>query len=155
MSDYNETANRLAREREAVENIYRAFSLQNPDLLDEAVTPDWQDIPLAPGQAAGPQGLKPVIRSFIAAFPDVQIVIHDLLQIPGKIAVRAEITGTHQGEFMGLAATGKFVRIRLHEMHELNGERVTKTWHMEDWFGLFMQLGKYPPMPSSAAEQNL
>ncbi|ANI81556.1 ester cyclase [Kosakonia oryzae] len=146
MSDHNETANRLVREREAVEKIYQAFSLQNPDLLDEAVTPDWQDIPLAPGQAAGPQGLKPIIRSFIAAFPDVQIVVQDLMQLPGKIAVRAEITGTHQGTFMGMEATGKFVRIRLHEMHELNGERVTKTWHMEDWFGLFMQLGKLPSL---------
>ncbi|ARD59336.1 ester cyclase [Kosakonia radicincitans DSM 16656] len=147
MSDHNEIANRLAREREAVEKIYQAFSLQNPDLLDEAVTPDWQDIPLAPGQAAGPQGLKPIIRSFIAAFPDVQIVIQDLMQLPGKIAVRAEITGTHQGTFMGMEATGKFVRIRLHEMHELNGERVIKTWHMEDWLGLFMQLGKTPSLP--------
>ncbi|EIC85860.1 ester cyclase [Serratia sp. M24T3] len=144
MSDNQEITNRLIKERRAVETIYQAFSLHNPDLIDEAVTPDWEDIPLAPGQAAGPEGLKPIIRGFIAAFPDVQIVIHDLLQVPGQIAVRAEITGTHQGIFMGIEPTGKFVSIRLHEFHQLNGERITSTWHLEDWFGLFMQLGQFP-----------
>lgn len=147
MSDTNRTAERLACERNAVEKIYQAFSLQTPDLLDEALAPDWEDIPLAPGQQAGSEGLKTIIKGFIAAFPDVQIVIHDLMHIPGQIAVRAEITGTHRGDFMGIAPTGKTVSIRLHEMHQLNGERVTKTWHLEDWFGLFMQLGQYPAQP--------
>ncbi|ADW76484.1 protein of unknown function DUF1486 (plasmid) [Rahnella aceris] len=146
MSDNNsEMANRLIAERKAVEKIYQAFSLHDPDLMDEAVTQDWKDIPLAPGQASGPEGLKPIIRGFIEAFPDVKITIHDLLQTPGKIAVRAEITGTHHGSFMGIEPTGKFVSIRLHEFHELNGERVTTTWHLEDWFGAFMQLGQFPP----------
>lgn len=48
---------------------------------------------------------------------------------------------------MGIAATSKKVSIRLHEMHQLNGERITATWHMEDWLGLFMQLGQFPPQP--------
>lgn len=147
MSDSDQMAQRLVTERQAVEKIYQAFSLQNPDLIDEAVTPDWQDIPLAPGQAPGPEGLKPIIRGFIEAFPDVQIIVHDLLQVPGQIAVRAEITGTHQGMFMGIKPTGKFVSIRLHEIHQLNGERITTTWHLEDWFGLFMQLGQFPSLP--------
>ncbi|MEG3129378.1 ester cyclase [Pantoea cypripedii] len=147
MSGNQGTINRLMAERQAVEKLYQAFSLQNPDLIDEAVTPDWDDIPLAPGQTAGPAGLKPIIREFIHAFPDVQIIIHDLIQLPGQIAVRAEITGTHQGTIMGIEATGKSVSFRLHEFHQLNGERITTTWHMEDWFGLFMQLGEFPPRP--------
>lgn len=146
MPDNNQIAQRLLTERQAVEKIYQAFSLQNPDLIDEAVTPDWRDIPLAPGQVPGPEGLKPIIRGFTEAFPDVQIIIHDLLQVPGQIAVRAEITGTHKGMFMGIEPTGKFVSIRLHEIHQLNGERITTTWHLEDWFGLFIQLGQFPSL---------
>ena len=73
-------------------------------------------------------------------------MIHDLLQLPGQIAVRAEITGTHQGELFGIAATGKQVSFRLHEFHQLDGQRITTTWHMEDWFGLFMQLGQFPAL---------
>lgn len=134
----------LRAERLAVETLYRAFSENAPDLVDAVLAPEWDDIPLAPGQAPGPQGIKPIIGSFAKAFPDVRIVIHDLIQVPGQVAVRAEITGTHQGELFGIAPTGKQVSFRLHEFHALNGERITTTWHMEDWFGLFLQLGQFP-----------
>ncbi|HDR9360207.1 ester cyclase [Burkholderia vietnamiensis] len=135
---------RLRIERVAVETLYRAFSDNDPDLVDTVLAPDWEDIPLAPGQGPGPDGIKPIIRSFAQAFPDVRIVIHDIVQVPGQIAVRAEITGTHRGELFGIAPTGKQVRFRLHEFHALDGQRVTTTWHMEDWFGLFLQLGQFP-----------
>ncbi len=135
---------RLAAERRAVQRLYDAFSLKNPDLIDDAVSPDWQDIPLAPGQGPGPEGMKPIIRSVIDAFPDVQILVHDLLQLPGRIAVRGEITGTHQGELFGIAPTGRQVAFRIHEFHALADGRITTTWHMEDWFGLFLQLGRFP-----------
>ena len=137
---------RLHAERQAVETLYRAFSDKNPDLLDIAVTPDWDDIPLAPGQGPGPEGLKPIIRGFIEALPDVHITIHDLIQVPGRIGVRAEITGTHRGPLFGIPATGKKVSFRLHEFHELDGQRITRTWHLEDWFGLFQQLGAFPAL---------
>ena len=141
-SDFSE---QLCAERLAVETLYRAFSDKNPNLVDEALAPDWNDIPLAPGQGPGPEGIKPIIRSFMQAFPDVQITVHDMIQEPGRIGVRAEITGTHKGELFGIAPTGKKVTFRLHEFHTLDGKRVTTTWHMEDWFGLFLQLGQFPP----------
>lgn len=137
---------RLAAERRLVEQLYDAFNLQNPDLLDAVVAPDWKDIPLAPGQGPGPEGLKPIIHAFIAAFPDVHIAIHDLVQVPGRIAVRGEITGTHKGALFGMPATNKFVSFGIHEFHELDGDRIATTWHMEDWFGLFQQLGQFPAL---------
>ncbi|WP_308920700.1 ester cyclase [Janthinobacterium sp. J1-1] len=135
----------LRAERIAVETLYRAFSEQNPDLVDAVLAPGWDDIPLAPGQASGPAGIKPIIRSMAAAFPDVHITVHDMVQEPGKIAVRAEISGTHLGELFGIAPTGKQVSFRLHEFHTVANGLVTTTWHMEDWFGLFLQLGQFPP----------
>ena len=134
----------LRAERTAVETLYRAFSEQNPDLVDTVLAPAWEDIPLAPGQGPGPDGIKPIIRSIAAAFPDVSITVHDMVQEPGKIAVRAEISGTHLGDLFGIAPTGKQVSFRLHEFHTLANGLVTTTWHMEDWFGLFLQLGQFP-----------
>jgi len=134
----------LRVERMAVETLYRAFNEKNPELVNEVLAPHWEDIPLAPGQAPGPEGIKAIIRSLGEAFPDVQIVLHDVLQVPGRIAVRAEITGTHQGALFGIAPTGKRVSFRLHEFHTLDGAQVITTWHMEDWFGLFLQLGEFP-----------
>jgi predicted ester cyclase len=142
-----ELTERLHLERLAVETLYRAFTEKNPALVDTVLAPQWDDIPLAPDQGPGPEGIKPIIRGLGEAFPDVQIVIHDMTQEPGKIGVRAEISGTHQGEFFGIAPTGKKVSFRLHEFHTLSDGLVTTTWHMEDWFGLFLQLGKFPAQP--------
>lgn len=135
----------LRNELIAVQTLYRAFSEPNPDLVDAVLAPEWDDIPLAPGQDPGPAGIKPIIRMLAAALPDVSITIHDTVQQPGKVAVRAEISGTHRGELFGIAPTGKTVSFRLHEFHTLAAGLITTTWHMEDWFGLFQQLGQFPP----------
>ncbi|MYM75873.1 ester cyclase [Duganella sp. FT109W] len=141
------TTEQLRAERIAVETLYRAFNDKNPDLVDTVLAPDWDDIPLAPGQQPGPTGIKAIIREFVVAFPDVQITIHDMVQEPGKIGVRAEITGTHQGALFGIAPTGRKVSFRLHEFHKVVDGRLVTTWHMEDWFGVFQQLGQFPPQP--------
>lgn len=137
-------AARLRAEREVVETLYRAFNEHNPDLVDAILAHDWDDIPSAPGQAVGPEGIKSIIRSMSEAFPDIEITIHDMVQEIGKIGVRAEISGTHEGAFFGIAATGKHVKFRLHEFHTIKDGLIATTWHMEDWFGLFLQLGEFP-----------
>ncbi|WP_051256152.1 ester cyclase [Cystobacter fuscus] len=142
-----------ATEQRSIETLYRAFNEKNPDLLDEAVTTDWKDIPLAPGQGPGPDGLKPIIRGFIAAFPDLQITLQEIIGAPGRAGVRALITGTHQGEWFGIAPTGKAIHVPLHEFHHLENGRITHTWHLEDWFGMLNQVGAWPAhaIPSSEA----
>lgn len=145
-----------AAEQLAIETLYRAFNEQNPALLDQALTPDWDDIPLGPHQQPGRDGMKPVVAMFIAAFPDVKITIQDIFGLGGRAAVRAQITGTHQGEFFGIPATGKPMAIAIHEFHELKDGRIARTWHLEDWFGMLNQVGAWPPAapnPQAAAKR--
>ena len=131
-------------ERQAIENLYSAFSRNEPELLDRAVTLDWQDIPLAPGQAPGREGMKPLIGGFAAAFTDLRITIHEILGVPGRAAVRAEITGAHTGEWFGIAPTGRTFRMPIHEFHHFRNGRINHTWHLEDWFGWLFQVGAWP-----------
>jgi predicted ester cyclase len=140
-----ELSKQLRTERIMVETLYRAFTEQNPDMVDAVLAPQWEDIPPAPGQEPGPAGIKPIIRMVAAALPDVKVTVHDMVQEPGKIGVRAEISGTHLGTLFGIAPTGKKVSFRLHEFHAITDGLITTTWHMEDWFGLFLQLGQFPP----------
>lgn len=132
-------------EWQSVISLYRAFADGAPDLLDQALAPDWEDIPLAPGQAAGPERLKAIVREFRTAVPDLQVSIHDALAEAGRIAVRAELSGTHQGAFLGVPATGLPIRIVIHEFHELREGRIARTWHLEDLFGALAQIGAWPP----------
>lgn len=134
----------LRTERRAVETFYRAFNDNQPDLVDTVLAPTWEDIPMAPGQAPGPAGIKDIIAMLAATFVGMRITIVDMVQEPGKIGVRADISGVHQGALFGIAPTGKEVRFGLHEFHALADGRVTTTWHMEDWLSLFQQLGQFP-----------
>lgn len=127
--------------------FYRAFSEQDPALLDTALAVDWQDIPLGPGQQPGRDGMKPLVRAFCAAFPDVKITVHEMLGVAGRIAVRAEITGTHQGEWFGVAPTGRRFAFPLHEFHRVADGRLTHTWHLEDWSGWLRQVGALAGQP--------
>jgi predicted ester cyclase len=135
----------LLAERTAVETLYRVFSENNPDLVDTVLAPDWNDIPLGPGQEPGPAGIKPIIRGLVAAMPDLTVTTKDWVQEPGKISVRSEIAGTHLGALLGIEPTGKKVVLRLFEFHAITNGLITTTWHMEDWLGLFQQLGAFPP----------
>jgi predicted ester cyclase len=132
-------------QQQAIETLYRSFNEQNPDLLEQALTTDWQDIPLGPGQQPGLAGMKPIVAMFGAAFPNVKITVLDIFGRDGRAAVRAQITGTHRGEFFGIAPTGKPISIAIHEFHTLTEDRVSRTWHLEDWFGMLNQVGAWPP----------
>ena len=133
--------------------FYGAFTRKNPDLLDEAVTPEWQDIPLAPGQGPGPAGLKPIILGFIDALPDVEIVVDEVIGFNNRAGVRARIIGTHRGTLFGIPATNRRIEIALHEFHRFEGDRISHTWHLEDWFGMLHQLGAWPPKTASLPEE--
>ena len=137
------------RNRAMIATFYRAFAGE-PDLLDQVVTPDWQDIPLAPGQGPGPNGIKPMIRLFKQAFPDLAITVHDVIGDANRIGVRAEITGTHAGTWFGVPPTGRRFSVALHEFHRIENGRLTHTWHLEDWFGWLNQVGAWPNSEENA-----
>jgi len=61
------------------------------------------------------------------------------------------VTGTHRGDLFGVPASGKFVRFALHELHEFEGNRLRRTYHMEDLFGLFTQIGAWPSLNRETA----
>jgi predicted ester cyclase len=131
-------------ERTTLETLYKAFNQQTPDLLDQACTPDWQDIPLAPGQEAGPAGLKKMMPVFFSAFPDLKMEIHEVIGSHGRAAVRGSLVGTHRGNLFGVPATHEKVDMPFHDLHHFRDGRLTHTYHVEDWFGLFLRLGQWP-----------
>ncbi|UIJ97612.1 ester cyclase [Rhizobium leguminosarum] len=144
------TASTLTAEQHAtLETFYGAFTRKNPDLLDEAVTSGWQDIPLAPGQGPGPAGLKPIILGFIESLPDVEIVVDEVIGFNDRAGVRARIVGTQRGALFGIPATNRRIEIALHEFHRFEGDMISHTWHLEDWFGMLHQLGARPPKTTS------
>lgn len=128
------------QERELVEKIYRAIAGE-PDLLDEVVTPDWEDLPSPPGGEHGPEAFKPVIAMFHEIFQGATATIHEIVGCPGRAAVRAELSGVLVGEWMGVPATNEPCSVQVHEFHHIENGRIVRSWHMEDWIGWMKQVG--------------
>lgn len=136
--------------RHALETFYGALSTKNYDLVDDALTEKWEDIPLAPGQPEGPAGVKVIFQMLVAAFPDISVVIVDVLTEGDRAGVRLSCSATHLGDLFGVPASGRSIQFNLHEFHEFEGDRICRTWHMEDLFGLFAQIGAWPNLSGGA-----
>jgi steroid delta-isomerase-like uncharacterized protein len=122
---------------------YEAFDKKDPALLDKILSKDWVDIPPAPGQPAGPEGAKQILRELSTAFPDLRITIKEILQDGNKVIVRSEITGTQRGAFMGFPEKGRKMTIMAIDIHEFKNGKIIRTWHTEDWMTGLHQLGLF------------
>ena len=107
----------------------------------------WEDVveqvPF-PGQGPGVEGLKDVLRGMRNAFPDLVFATEEQVAQGDKVASRFEWTGTHQGEFLGVPATGRKVRVWGIVIDRLVDGRIKDTRIIMDIFGLMMQLGAIP-----------
>jgi predicted ester cyclase len=79
------------------------------------------------------------------AFPDLNFSIKEQVAQDNKVASRFEWTGTHQGKFLGVAATGKQVAVWGIVIDRFEEGRIKDTRIIMDIFGLMMQLGVLPP----------
>ena len=120
-----------------VRRMYEPLTTGDTTLVDQALTPDWDAVP--PLQAGpGAAGWKAILR---AVFTDLTISIEDVVVSGDLVAVRSVSRGTHTGELLGVPGTGRQIEIRAADFHRLAGGRIVQTWHLEDYFGVAVQLG--------------
>ena len=126
--------------RRFIEEVWNRGNLDVADeLFDaQATTPDVPELP------AGPEGAKVIARMFRSAFPDFHMTIEDLIAEDDKVVGRFSQSGTHQGEFMGAAPTGRQVRFTEIAILRVAGGRVVESWFQPDMLGLYRQLGLVP-----------
>ena len=77
------------------------------DVIDQLMAPNYQEHNPMPNQGPGLRGFKELISGFRTAFPDIQITVEDLISEGDRVVGRLTSKGTHKGDFMGMAATGK------------------------------------------------
>ena len=133
-----------SQEWHALITFYEAIGTHKLELLNDALTADWLDLPPGPGQKPGPEGVKRLLQGLIDAFPDLVVTIEEVIGEEHRAATRVSLSGTHLGPLMGLPASGKYVTLSLHEFHTFRDGRISVTRHMEDWMGLFRQIRALP-----------
>jgi steroid delta-isomerase-like uncharacterized protein len=91
---------------------------------------------------SGPENAKRTARAFRSAFPDIHFTVDELIAEGDRVVVHVTFRGTHQGDYMGIPATGKAVQVTGVELARLaNGQISEAGWHYMDELGLLKQLG--------------
>ncbi|MBA3803810.1 MAG: ester cyclase, partial [Acidimicrobiia bacterium] len=75
------------------------------------------------------------------AFPDLHVDVEHLVADDENVAFAYRITGTHQGEFQGIAPTGQRVDARGMQISRFVDGRITERWGSSDEAGIIKQLG--------------
>ena len=120
--------------------IDEGFSRGQLELADQLVAEGIVNHTAQPGQAPGREGVKAAVQMLRAAFPDLSIKVHDMIAHGDKVAVRDEITGTHQGVFNGVQPTGRKVSVGRISFYKLKDGMISEHWSQLDMAGLMRQL---------------
>jgi steroid delta-isomerase-like uncharacterized protein len=114
------------------------------ETIDELVEPDAQIRTPLPIEATGQQLLKEVFGRLHRAFPDLRVNVEDVIAEGDKIVSRNSVTGTHQGEYMGIPPTGKSVTYNEIFIARFVDGRIAETWGVVDVLSQMRQLGMIP-----------
>jgi predicted ester cyclase len=126
-------------------NFEELWHRGNVDYLDEICGADF----VAHDALAGDvdrEGLKSIVRMFRDAIPDIRFRLDDVLVSGSYCTVRWTSTGTHRGQLMDIAPTGRSVEVRGIGIARYANDKEQENWEMWDVMGLMQQLGAVPVM---------
>jgi predicted ester cyclase len=89
----------------------------------------------------GPDEAKKVVSTWLKAFPDFKFKIEDIVAEGDKLAVRYVFAGTHQGEFWGIAPTGRKISVSQMNIIRFENGKMVEAWEDYDEYGMKQQLG--------------
>ncbi len=103
----------------------------------------------AAGQGPGREGFRTFFRTLITAFPDALIEPATLVADDEHVAIAYTLTGHHQGDFQGVAATGMRIEVRGVQIGRFRDGQIVERWGSTDELGILQQIGAVPVPPGS------
>ena len=89
----------------------------------------------------GPDGFRLLFDAFTGAFPDMRVAIEETVSQNDKVVVRCVVRGTHLGEGIGVAPTGREVNFEGLCIVRINGGKIVEVWNQYDFMMMYHQLG--------------
>ncbi len=118
------------------------------DRADDIVIEDFVELDPLPGQAQGREGLKDVIRQIRSAFPDIRWTVDEMVAEGDKVFSRFTWSGTHEGAFLGVPATGRRITVKGMVIDRLAAGKMADSRILMDTLGMMQQLGALPAPPT-------
>lgn len=129
----------------ATQRLGEAVNSGNLEVLREVFAPSVIDRDPASDQEPGPEGFIHFFTSFRDAFPDLNISVEQLVADEDNVAIAYTITGTHQGDFLGIPATGRPIKARGLQIARFQNGQIVERWGSSDQLGILQQLGANIP----------
>ena len=113
------------------------------DELEELLTADFvrHDLASAWPGVSGADGARDFVSQLRDALDGFAVEIVDAVEQDDRLAVQVRISGTHNGELLGIAATGRPIDYREVNIYRFEDGRIAETWQLADIWGLMQQMG--------------
>jgi steroid delta-isomerase-like uncharacterized protein len=126
--------------------FYREFWTEGrQEVIDELLADDYVDHQPLPGFPTGKPGFAALLKMWRTGFPDMQEEVQDLIAEGDKVVGRFTMSGTHTGEFLGLAPTGRRVSMTGIDVVRIQDGQIIEFWYAEQLHDMLQQLRR--PMP--------
>ena len=132
----------------AMNRLYDLINAGDIDGFGELLAEDFVEHEELPGLEPSKEGVKELFHMYRAAFPDLRMEAQDVLVSGDKAVARVRATGTHRGEFLGMAATGKSIDVQLIDITRFGDDGLAREhWGVFDALAMMQQLGAVPQNP--------
>ena len=114
-------------------------------MVDEVVSPqftshDWPD-----DGPTGPQAFRDYYSALRLAVPDARYEVDDLIAERDRVVVRWRLLGTHEGEFRGIAPTGRAITLKGIAIYRVDAGKLMERWVVSDLYGVLQEIGEHSP----------
>jgi predicted ester cyclase len=111
---------------------------------EELLAADFVDRTPFSGFAADRQGFQKFFTMLRSAFPDMRAEVYAQVAEGDLVATRKTLRGTHTGEVLGAAPTGRRIAFDVIDVVRVEKGRIAEQWNVVDRLGLMQQLGLRP-----------
>ena len=126
--------------------LEEGFGRGKVEVVDEVLHSDFVcwDPNSETGEIRGAQTIKGEIEYFRNAVPDLTYTVDDQVAEGDKVVTRYTASGTHEGEFFGVAPTGNRIEMTGITIDRFEEGRLIEEWPEYDLLGAMRQVGAIP-----------
>ena len=130
----------LEENKAVVRKMFEAINKKNLASLDKLMAPDFV-LHINGRQKQGWEANKQFLEAEIRAFPDLHVTIEDIIAEGDLVCVRLQETATHNGEYRGLAPTGRKLSYSVAAFWRLAEGKIAEGLVTYDQMDFLKQLG--------------
>ena len=134
---------KIERNKEIMKKFETMINTADENLAKELISPDAAFFtPAAPEALYGAEGYLSVVHWMRKGFSDVQWKLEEMVADNDRAAVRWTLTGTHDGDFLGVSATGTKIKTTVMNFYYFNDDgKVINDIAAEGMIGILKPLG--------------